>query len=235
MSFCNTLRRRPSCSSLFPILLATNDLPFKESELKTHDLAIPISSQGAPRSLRVIILTQSSISPEKIDATLSRLQHFEYLTGGTDSAIIFPLFPVSGPINAKTKASEPFPTALHAFTRTQLFLMDHSINIPILPLSTPCALPKVINSFISSLNSSLAVSAMMKPVNAAVDVLHYATGSGSMPQEVYIAMTDMFTSMRDVAGMGMGEETRSRLIQRGLSEDEAEACMQFWVEEWICE
>ncbi|KAE9964272.1 hypothetical protein BLS_008499 [Venturia inaequalis] len=235
MSFCNTLRRRPSCSGLIPVLLAADGLPFKESELKTHDLAIPIPSQVNPRSLRVIILTPSSLSPEKMDATLSRLQHFESLTGGTDSAIMFPLFPAPSAIGAKNNASEPFPSSLHAFTEAQLLLMEQSINIPILPLSAPSSLPKIISSFISSLNSSLAVSTTMKPVNAAVDVLPYATGNGSMSQEVHIAMTDMFTSMRDVAGMGSGEETRRTLVQKGLAEDEAEDCMQFWVEEWICE
>lgn len=113
--------------------------------------------------------------------------------------------------------------------------MDQSINIPILPLSTPSSLPKIINSFITSLNTNLTVSATSKPINAAVDVLPYATGNGAMSKGVHIAMTDMFTSMRDVAGMGSGEDTKRKLVQKGLSEDEAEDCMQFWVEEWICE
>lgn len=56
-----------------------------------------------------------------------------------------------------------------------------------------------------------------------------------MSKGVHIAMTDMFTSMRDVAGVGSGEDTKRKLVQKGLSEDEAEDCMQFWVEEWICE
>lgn len=170
-----------------------------------------------------------------MDLTISRLQHFESLTGGTDSAILFPLFPAPGAIGARNNVSEPLPTFLHAFTRAQLLLMDQSISIPILPLSTPSSLPKIISSFITSLNSSLAVSETSKPIIAAVDVLPYATGNGSMSQDVHIAMTDMFTSMRDVAGMGSGEETKRRLVQKGLAEDEAEDCMQFWVEEWICE
>lgn len=136
---------------------------------------------------------------------------------------------------SKNNASEPFPTSVHAFTQAQLLLMDHSINIPILPLSTPSSLPNIIGSFIASLNSSLAVSATMKPVNAAMDVLPYATGNGAMSQEAHVAMTDTFTSMREVAGMGSGKETRKRLVQKGLTEDEAENCIQFWAEEWICE
>ncbi|QDS67790.1 hypothetical protein FKW77_006669 [Venturia effusa] len=207
-------------------------MPLKESELKTHDLAIPISSQRTQRSLRVIILTQSSLTPGKIDSTLSRLQHFESLTGGTDSAIIFPLFPAA---RTGYKTSEPFPSSIHGFTQAQLLLMEQSINIPILPLSTPTSLPKIISSFITSLNASLTVSATSKPINAAVDVLPYATGNGAMPRDVHIAMTDMFTCMRDVAGMGSGEETKKRLVQQGLAEQEAEDCMQFWVEEWICD
>lgn len=56
-----------------------------------------------------------------------------------------------------------------------------------------------------------------------------------MTMNVHIAMTDMFTSLRDVAGMGAGEETKRRLRQQGLTNEEAEECMQFWEEEWICE
>ena len=56
-----------------------------------------------------------------------------------------------------------------------------------------------------------------------------------MSQEVHIAMTDMFASMRDVAGVGAGDEAMGRLIQGGLNKDEAEDCTQFWVEEWICD
>jgi hypothetical protein len=48
-------------------------------------------------------------------------------------------------------------------------------------------------------------------------------------------MTDMFTSMRDVAGMGVGDEAIGRLVQGGLHEAEAEDCTQFWVEEWTCD
>jgi hypothetical protein len=113
--------------------------------------------------------------------------------------------------------------------------MDQSINIPILPLSTPNSLPKIINTFITSLNTSLALSAAHEPIIAAIDVLPYATGNGAMSKEVHIAMTDMFTSMRDVAGMGVGDEAIERLVQGGLHEAEAEDCTQFWVEEWTCD
>lgn len=81
----------------------------------------------------------------------------------------------------------------------------------------------------------MAVSAASKTVNAAIDVLPYATSNGSMSPEMHIAMTDVFSSMRDVAGMGEGEETKKRLVQQGLRDDEADDCMKFWVEEWICE
>lgn len=207
-----------------------------ETELKTHDLVIPIpSSASSARSLCLLILTQSSVTPENMETTLSRLQHFESLTGGTDSAIIFPLFSAQGSMGSTSYQSLPFQTPLHAFTQAQLLLMDQLINIPILPLSTPASLPKVINTFITSLNASLAVSAALQPVSATVHVLPYATSSGTMSRETSMAMTGMFTCMRDLAGMGVGDEAKEILVRGGVKQGEANDCMQFWAEEWICE
>jgi hypothetical protein len=209
---------------------------FSETELKTHDLIISIpSSESSARSLRLLILTQSSLAPENMETTLSRLQHFESLTGGTDSAIIFPLFGAQSSTGSNNNQPLPFPTPLHAFTQAQLLLMDQLINIPIIPLSTPASLTKVINTFITSLNASLAVSAASQPTSAAVHVLPYATSSGTMSQETRMAMTNMFTCMRDVAEMGVGDEAKEILVRGGVKQDEADDCMQFWAEEWICE
>jgi hypothetical protein len=68
-----------------------------------------------------------------------------------------------------------------------------------------------------------------------MDILPYSTVNGRMTQDTHIAMTDLFTCMGDVAGMGVGEEAVRRLVGGGVKENEAEGCVEFWKEEWVCE
>jgi len=56
-----------------------------------------------------------------------------------------------------------------------------------------------------------------------------------MTQDTHIAMTDLFSCLRDVANMGDREGAVRRLVDGGVRQEEAEACVDFWEEEWVCD
>ncbi|TKA77031.1 hypothetical protein B0A49_02314 [Cryomyces minteri] len=113
--FCASLRRRPSITAILSTLSSPCGLALRETTLSTHDIAFPLPLRAAqpptlaspPRRLLFLLLTPSTVTPTTLPATLTRIQHFASLTGGTDIAIVFLLNAASAPAPAPTRASYP--------------------------------------------------------------------------------------------------------------------------------
>jgi hypothetical protein len=183
------------------------------------------------QELRFLIATPSSAVPANKDAILSRVQRHASFSGGKYCAIIFHMYP--SPPASKEDNDTTFPSPLHAFNDFQILLLHLCISVPLLPLNDPSTLASVITAFAEPFTSRKPLLAQMKPVNAALDVLPYCTTEARMREGTWVALTDQTTCLRDVAGL-CGEDAQG-LIEGGVSEEEVEAILGFWAEEWVME
>ena len=123
-----------------------------ESQLSTHDLAIPFGAVVDPKSgnaismrhLRVLLLSPSAVTEDKLDETTKRIQHFAALTGGYDLAIVFLLQPAPGTsfvsaesLLATSVVEDGNIDAIYSYSKLQVEIFGHTEirSIPILPIS----------------------------------------------------------------------------------------------------
>ncbi|KAL9136318.1 MAG: hypothetical protein Q9175_002463 [Cornicularia normoerica] len=92
--FCTTLRRRPSLSTLIPLLTSSTNPKLHETNLHTHDLALPIQPQSShtaqqprPTTQMFLILTTSTLNDAK--STEERINRFSTLTASPAPTIGF--------------------------------------------------------------------------------------------------------------------------------------------------
>lgn len=191
--------------------------------MQTHDISIPFGT----KQYRVLVLTQSSTLDANKAFTLSRVQHFEDLTGGTDSAI---LFQHSEPFRDAAKNSMLAQEMLQSFQNLQYLLLSNDISIPLLYISSPTALCRALQCLTAAEHNSAEPNL---PI-AATSVLPYCTVEPPMSQEAFTVLSDMFPCMRSVASM-QREESLWRMVGKGMCETDAEACLEFWKEEYLAE
>ncbi|KAJ9648387.1 hypothetical protein H2199_001241 [Coniosporium tulheliwenetii] len=205
-----------------------------------------------------------STTPAVLPATLSRIQHFAALTGATDIAIIFllspPVPPTNSTRNGASNSHQPHSAAssasgLHAYHQLSASLLMHADipSIPLLPLSDLSSLESLLRTYVSALCTPQPAAAPQKLPNAAMELLPFCTTSPPMRQETVIRLTDLFSSLRDLAVVGevgegvdeSGDGRDGRSVERAeelvrglvelLGEEEAKAAVEFWKEEWVAE
>ena len=213
-----------------------------ENDLGTHDLhvtiRIPAHGQTKEQTLRFLILTPSTIASDKVEGTLSRVQRLSSLSGGKFCASIFHLSPFlpppkpHGPRNASVPKSA-FPTPVHAFNTLQIALHKSHINIPLLPLSAPSALPTLLTTFSRPFTQVAPLGPKLP--NAAMDILPFCTTDAPTRQELLVKVSDVAGSLREVASLGLREDDAARLVEEGMGEEDVDGLLRFWEEEWVVE
>ncbi|POS85086.1 hypothetical protein EPUL_001600, partial [Erysiphe pulchra] len=122
--FCTSLRGRCEWNKVPALLLATKFPKWKEHELDTFDLALPITSRttgiGSPDFFQIILL--SSVDLKESNLVSARIQRLFYRQGGKNIGIIFLL-------NGQGQKDNS-PKALMSIQES--FLSD--LEIPIIPL-----------------------------------------------------------------------------------------------------
>lgn len=92
---CYSLRKRPDWGSFASAVLKANNIKWKETQLDTHDAALPIPGQPH-RVLRAIFLSPSDVGTDDCQNRIQRLFH---LNGGQDVVIVFLLKQGKGKVN----------------------------------------------------------------------------------------------------------------------------------------
>ncbi|TKA83793.1 hypothetical protein B0A55_00058 [Friedmanniomyces simplex] len=211
----NTPAKAPPPAKASPERVDAVTAEKEQSQLETHDIAIPVEASVDPTSgttitrryLRYLLLAPSSVDPVKIEATLDRIQHFASLTGGQDLAIIFLLqpppatsfIPAKQLLNSTNNGSSPETNGVYAYTLLQATLMDRSgiPYIPILPLATLASLPDLLKGHSTSWARSLP-KAISKPPTP-MDLLQLCTANPPMPQQTTYFLSDLFPNLRELA------------------------------------
>ncbi|KAI1764756.1 hypothetical protein GGR53DRAFT_465999 [Hypoxylon sp. FL1150] len=214
---CRSLRGRPDWASLVPTLVQVNGVKWKEAQLDTHDVAIPLSAPGgqSQRALRAILLSPSDVGK---DACRDRIQRLSRLSGGQDVAIVFLLKQEQGQVSA-----------MAAFMTLQLDLIGE-FEMPVIPVNSVQAVLPNLMAFHHHFSTS---SGPQKTADPARDLLPYCSEKPPLPEHAVHVLTDITSNTRDLL-----ETVSTPAGQMKTAEflgDNAGNVISFWTEEYAIE
>lgn len=186
-----------------------------ESQLTTHDLSIPLNANVdrkagntlPGRLLRLLLLSRNSVSDSKLDATIYRIQHFAFLTGGQDLAIVFLLAasPSTSFVSAEQLATDsphiadPDDTSgIYAYTKLQAELNNHP-SIPYIPILPLAKLDGLSNLLKKHVEARTRTPPPPKSVATPFELLQLCTANPPMPQQTAFVLSDLFSSVEGLA------------------------------------
>ena len=199
------------------------------------------TKQDATRKARFLIFTVSNLTCSNTDHSRIRLRQFVSLTGGRHSAVIFLLYsshfpsPESydvGTVTSRHTHQQHAISGLEGFSHLQTLLLTSNISIPILPVLSPTSFPQIIDRFIDGAQSIIHKPSIPKAVT---ELLPYCTSAPPMSEDAAATTTDLFPSLREWAMFRNKQEALWRLVNNGVSEEEASAVVEFWDEEFVVE
>ncbi|KAI2614636.1 uncharacterized protein GGS25DRAFT_472525 [Hypoxylon fragiforme] len=214
---CCSLRKRPEWASLTSILLQQGDsVKWKETNLDTHDVALPLPSPGGKRQrvLRVILLSPSNVGTDECRGRTERLYH---LNGGEDVAVVFLL---------KQEKDQTSPVV--AMMTLQLDLGN--FVMPIVPINSPEAVP----STLMALHRQLSTSGGSRRVaNPAQTLIPYCSDRPPLSEHAVNVLTDITSNIRDLLDMMSTPTGREKAIE--FLGNDSENAMSFWTKEYLIE
>lgn len=188
-----------------------------ESQLITHDISLPLDAgidaktgKALPtRQLRLLLLSRTSVSADKLDETLKRVRHFASLTGGQDLAIVFLLSaPPTGSFmsakqvaNGATAAGASDTDGVYAYTKLQAEMVGRNDvpYIPILPLASLESLPILLTKHVAAITRPRQLHATTKPIATSFELLQLCTAIPPMQQQTGYILSDLFSSLQELA------------------------------------
>lgn len=167
-----------------------------EHDLRTHDLALPLSpssSSGGARQLRVLLLSPSNISDNNSPTTLKRIHRFASLTGGRDLAIVFLLYPG----DETTQDASTAGMVAYAKLQAEMMNLVELLSIPILPLPKLDGLSNILKSHRGAL---MAPRPYQKAPRATTfDLLRDCSINPPLGQSEAFILTDLFPGLQSLA------------------------------------
>jgi hypothetical protein len=201
----------------------------------------------------------------RLNATVSRVQHFSSLTGGDRCAILFLLTRNSSTTNASVAPAEvqtsSYAEGIQAYTTLMhtLHFDAASTNscggavVPILLVPSPAALPSLFSSFVEtfkkSLGAPLTASLPSGTPRGGFDMLPFCTNTPPLSMEETVALSDAFADLKDVAQGALaqleqsdtvddgsvGQDPRDSRLDDALGNHRAPNVCSFFAEEWVAE
>ncbi|KAM0799114.1 hypothetical protein BDR22DRAFT_338551 [Usnea florida] len=229
--FCTNLRRRPSLSTLIPLLTSSTNPKLHETALQTHDLALPTAQPSQPThrqpNLRppthpFLILTPSSSTSPTL--TTERINRFTTLTATPAPTILFLL--------TTTSSQPPNLTGLQSFMDLQTLTHALPTTPPLLPIPSPIHLLPTLRTYTTAPTPSVT------PITTTPLSLlpHLTTTAPLRPLTTHTAnvLSDLCHSIVEIAVLGETEGGRE-MLGRWLGEEEGRGVVEFWEGEWIVE
>jgi hypothetical protein len=201
--------------------------------LITHDLVIPIvpSEKIETRHLRCVLVTPSSVSNDKIQSTLDRIEHLASITGGVSIAIILLLSSPQG-----SEPTDPTGVCAYSTLSSALFSQADIASVPILPVNDAASIPEVIQAFMNGLKKGRE-AAVAAPSVRPIEVLPYCSTT-QLDQHSTFLLTDVFESVKDMAA-SLTDSPRGKVSEERMAEllgpDIAKAVTEFWKDEWTAD
>ena len=184
-----------------------------ESQLKTHDIELPIENGIDPRTgntsparlLRVLLTSRSAVSDVKLKETVERIQHFALLTGGEDLLIVFLLNPPKETSFTSAKkrtkndddnAADEHAIAAYSKLQAEMISQTEIPYIPIRPILTIDELQTTIEKHIAA--SKPRVTKAM-PSSTPFELLRFCTVRPPLSEQTAYLISDLFANLQDLA------------------------------------
>ncbi|KAI0974264.1 hypothetical protein F4678DRAFT_458229 [Xylaria arbuscula] len=210
---CTSLRKRLDWASLPAALLQSHSLcgKWKETQLDTHDLAIPLTTQ---RVFRAIFMSPRDIAS---DSCSSRIERLYSLNAGQDSGILFLL-----------KHDDEQQSAVHALMKLQLQLVGRW-ELPIIPINSVAAVPGTLVTIQSRLPSP---TANRKPPSPASHLLPFCSDGVPLAEHTVNILTDTTSGFSDLLEkLSSSAEFESEIVQ--LLGNDADKFLNFWANDYL--
>ncbi|KAI1128387.1 hypothetical protein F5Y10DRAFT_240566 [Nemania abortiva] len=213
--FCASLRKRLDWAGLPSLLWKSNsrDLSgkWKEIQLDTHDISIPLTAQ---RVFRAIFISPRDMASAR---TLGRIERLHNLNDGQDSGIIFLL-----------KHDDDQQSAVPALMTLQLQLVGNW-ELPVIPVESVAAVPA---SLLALRRELVASDANRKAANPASSLLPFCSDKGRLAEHSVNVLTDMTSGFRDLLSKLSSDAQFVAEISQLLDED-ADKLKGFWVNDYL--
>ncbi|KAI6093716.1 hypothetical protein F4821DRAFT_4305 [Hypoxylon rubiginosum] len=216
---CRSLRGRPDWASLTPTLVQGNGIKWKEAQLDTHDVAIPLPNPGgqSQRALRAILLSPSDVGK---DVCRHRIQRLSRLSGGQDVAIVFLL-----------KQEQGQMSAMAAFMTLQLEgSLIGEFEIPVIPVNSVQAVLPNLMAFHRQISTS---SGPRKTADPARSLLPYCSDKPPLPEHVVHVLSDITSSTRDLQDTMSTPAGQMKMAE--FLGNNAQNAISFWADEYVAE
>ncbi|KAI1756518.1 hypothetical protein F4782DRAFT_269114 [Xylaria castorea] len=208
---CMSLRKRLDWAGLAPSLLKSKSScgKWKETQVDTHDIAIPLNYQ---RVFRAICLSPRDIASTE---SLKRIERLYNLNGGQDSGLIFLL-----------KNEDSQQNATHALMTLQLQLVGNW-ELPVVPVPSVAA----VEASLATLRNQL-MAASRKPPGPASRLLPFCSDREPLATHTVNVLTDVTSDFRDLLNKLSSNTVFESEIALLLGPD-TEKLKSFWTDEYL--
>ncbi|KAK9425074.1 hypothetical protein SUNI508_03214 [Seiridium unicorne] len=215
---CSSMRKRSDWASLFPALLqSTNPTGrWKEAQLETHDVAMPLPLPGQPSHLafRAICLSSQDIGSLE---TRKRIERLYNVNGGQYIAVVFLM---------KQHNEESGPAMMMKLQKELL----GGWEMPIIPILETGTFPSTIKAFHHQLMTSAAPD---KPPDPVRSLLPHCSDIGNLPEHTVNVLSDITKDFKEVISNATTPEGQRHL--RDYLGNDAERLIKFWQAEYLVE
>ncbi|KAI0911812.1 hypothetical protein F4823DRAFT_584291 [Ustulina deusta] len=210
---CTSLRKRFDWASLPASLLQSKSScgKWKESQLDTHDVAIPLTTQ---RVFRAIFMSPRDVASA---SCVTRIERLYNLNAGQDSGIIFLL-----------KHDDEQQSAVHALMTLQIQLVGRW-ELPIIPVDSVAAVPASLVTIQSQLPSP---APDRKPPSPATHLLPFCSDGVPLAEHTVNILTDTTSGFSDLLDkLSSNPVFESEIAQ--LLGDDADKLRSFWADDYL--
>ena len=193
------------------MVLLQSDARCIETVLKTHDLSVPISAYKSPgqhitndRTLRILLLTASSVGHSDLVGTVDRIERLSVQYGGVDVLIVFVM--QSPPLHVKNGVSNTNAAlgrrgsvnGSAAYSQLQIAMLDRGMAhaLPVLPIAHLSGFANTIKTHLKAANLP---SVAAPKVTESLQLLPTCAVDSRMSQFGVNLTTDCFSSLRHLA------------------------------------
>ncbi|KAI1333385.1 hypothetical protein F5Y16DRAFT_393779 [Xylariaceae sp. FL0255] len=220
-SICSSLRQRRHWAALAPVLLQSNDArgsgsaKWKECNLGSHDLAIPLQVSGnICTSFRAICMSPANVGSSE---STRRIEHLYNLNGNQYVGIIFLL---------QSDETQQSPTA--ALMALQLILVG-KWEMPIIPVESVTAMPEKLLILYRQLVSPTAYYRVTSPESS---LLPFCTAKHQLTERTVNILSDTAAGFKDLLNQVSSSLAFEERIT-SLVGEEAYDLRNFWMDEYL--
>jgi hypothetical protein len=253
--FCSKLRTRPIWKALGPVVASSSPwklqglvksafwtiLTATESNLETHDLALPLSAGSKDSHLPILILTSANLNEEDLPDTKTRIQLFVTAIEGGGSVITLILKDDHDPqtclngLESYMRLQAVFVSTISSTGTTTYYpssLFEGDASCPALPISDISSLFTTIKEYLNGLRIAPEISHRPPIVTNLIAQATASAPAKPLSEHNANVVSDIFSSFQEFEEATRTKQGQAKLRDY-LDSTTAEEIVDFWADEWI--